>query len=110
MAHMEEVLDLYEEPYDPRRPVVCFDETSTQLLAEPRPALPTQPGLPLRRGLRVSARGHTEPVLGLRAAGRVAARGGDPTAHEGGLCPTDAMAGGRGLSGGRGDPGSSWTT
>ena len=46
---MEEVLDLYEEPYDPRRPVVCFDETSTQLLAEPRPALPTQPGLPLRR-------------------------------------------------------------
>ena len=49
MAHMEEVLDLYEEPYDPRRPVVCFDETSTQLLAEPRPALPTQPGLPLRR-------------------------------------------------------------
>ena len=49
VAHMEEVLDLYEEPYDPRRPVVCFDETSTQLLAEPRPALPTQPGLPLRR-------------------------------------------------------------
>ena len=49
VAHMEEVLDLYEEPYDPRRPVVCFDETSTQLLAEPRPALPTQPRLPLRR-------------------------------------------------------------
>jgi len=24
---MEEVLDLYEEPYDPRRPVVCFDES-----------------------------------------------------------------------------------
>ena len=24
VAHMEEVLDLYEEPYDPRRPVVCF--------------------------------------------------------------------------------------
>ena len=31
VAHMEEVLDLYEDPYDPRRPVVCFDETSTQL-------------------------------------------------------------------------------
>ena len=49
VAHMEEVLDLYEEPYYPRRPVVCFDETSTKLLAEPRPALPTRPGLPLRR-------------------------------------------------------------
>jgi hypothetical protein len=41
---MEDVLDLYAEPYDPRRPVVCFDETSTQLLAETRPALPMQPG------------------------------------------------------------------
>ena len=33
---MEDVLDLYAEPYDPDRPVVCFDETSTQLLAEVR--------------------------------------------------------------------------
>jgi hypothetical protein len=31
---MEEILDLYEEPYDPKRPVVCFDERSCQLLAE----------------------------------------------------------------------------
>ena len=37
---LEDVLDLYAEPYDPQRPVVCFDETSTQLLAETRPALP----------------------------------------------------------------------
>ncbi len=37
VAAMEDVLDLYAEPYDPRRPVVCFDETSTQLLSEPRP-------------------------------------------------------------------------
>ena len=40
VACMEDVLDLYEEPHDPRRPVVCFDETSTQLLAETRPTLP----------------------------------------------------------------------
>ena len=40
VANMEDVLDLYAEPYDPQRPVVCFDETSTQLLAETRPALP----------------------------------------------------------------------
>ena len=49
VAHMEEVLDLYEEPYDPRRPVVCFDETSTQLLAQTRPSLPPRPGIPLRQ-------------------------------------------------------------
>ena len=40
VANMEDVLDLYAEPYDPQRPVVCFDETSTQLLAETQPALP----------------------------------------------------------------------
>ena len=37
---MEDVLDLYAEPYDPDRPVVCFDETSTQLLADTRPPCP----------------------------------------------------------------------
>ena len=45
---MEDVLDLYAEPYDPQRPVVCFDETSTQLLAEVRTPLPAQPGPPRR--------------------------------------------------------------
>ena len=30
VAHMEDVLDLYAEPYDPQRPLVCFDETSTR--------------------------------------------------------------------------------
>ncbi len=41
---MEDVLDLYAEPYDPKRPVVCFDETSKQLLAEPRSPIPPKPG------------------------------------------------------------------
>ena len=49
VAHMEDVLDLYAQPYDPRRPVVCFDETSTQLLADTRPPLPAQPGRPARQ-------------------------------------------------------------
>ena len=48
MAHMEDVLDLYAEPYDPQRPVVCFDESSTQLLADSRPSLPAAPGRPRR--------------------------------------------------------------
>jgi hypothetical protein len=41
---MEEILDLYEEPYDPNRPVVCFDERPCQLLAEVRDPLPIAPG------------------------------------------------------------------
>ncbi len=48
VAHMEDVLDLYAEPYDPQRPVVCFDESSTQLLADSRPSLPAAPGRPRR--------------------------------------------------------------
>ena len=49
MAAMEDVLDLYAEPSDPQRPVVCFDETSTQLLADSRPQMPAQPGRPVRQ-------------------------------------------------------------
>lgn len=41
---MEDVLDVYERPYDPRVPVVCMDETSLQLLADARPSLPPTPG------------------------------------------------------------------
>ena len=41
---MEDVLDLYGEPYDPRRPTVCFDETSTQLIAERRIPIPAHRG------------------------------------------------------------------
>jgi len=45
---MEDVLDLYAEPYDSQRPVVCFDETSTQLIGESRTPLPARPGRPER--------------------------------------------------------------
>ena len=48
VACMEDVLDLYEEPPDPKRPKVCFDETSKQLVAETRAALPVEPGRPRR--------------------------------------------------------------
>jgi hypothetical protein len=48
VCRMEDVLDLYAEPYDPARPVVCFDETSKQLIAETRSPLPMEPGKPER--------------------------------------------------------------
>lgn len=45
---MEDVLEVYTRPYDPRFPQVCLDETSTQLLREARPPLPPAPGQPAR--------------------------------------------------------------
>ena len=41
---MEEVLDLYEEPYDPSRPLICFDERPCQLIGDVRDPLPMKPG------------------------------------------------------------------
>ncbi len=45
---MEHILDLYELPYNPLRPMICFDETSKQLIAETRIPLPASPGHVLR--------------------------------------------------------------
>ena len=42
--HMEDVLEVYCRPYDPKRPVVCVDETFQQLIGETREALPPRPG------------------------------------------------------------------
>jgi len=42
--HMEDVLDVYQRPYDPQRPLICMDETSKQLLGEIRQPLPPLPG------------------------------------------------------------------
>jgi hypothetical protein len=45
---MEDVLDVYTRPYDPKRPQVCLDETSRQLLAEVTPPQPMAPGVPAK--------------------------------------------------------------
>ena len=44
VARMEDVLDLYAEKPDPSRPVVCFDESPTQLIGEVREPIPAKPG------------------------------------------------------------------
>jgi transposase len=44
VARMEDVLDLYAEAPDPKRPVVCFDESPTQLISEVRQPIPAGPG------------------------------------------------------------------
>ena len=44
VAAMEDVLDLYGEPPDPTRSVICFDESPTQLIGEVRAPIPAEPG------------------------------------------------------------------
>jgi len=69
---MEDVLDVYQRPDDPTRPVVCLDETSRQLLANVRPGLPVAPGHAARhdpeyvRGGVVNLFLVTDPLRGWR--------------------------------------------
>jgi transposase len=46
VARMEDVLDLYAEEPDPSHPVICFDESPTQLIGEVREPIPAEPGQP----------------------------------------------------------------
>jgi transposase len=46
---MEDILDVYQRPYDPERPLVCMDETSKQLTDEVRNPIPGAPGKPERQ-------------------------------------------------------------
>jgi uncharacterized small protein (DUF1192 family) len=45
---MEDILEVYQRPYDPHRPLVCVDETSKQLTAETRVPIAAKPGQPGR--------------------------------------------------------------
>jgi len=44
VANMEDVLEVYQRPHDPQRPVVCLDETSKQMIKETRAPIPAKPG------------------------------------------------------------------
>ena len=48
VAGMEEVLEVYRRPHDPKRPLICLDETSKQLISETRAPIPMKPGSPAR--------------------------------------------------------------
>jgi hypothetical protein len=48
VAAMEDVLETYQRPRDPDRPLVCLDETSKQLIAETRAPIAPKPGRPAR--------------------------------------------------------------
>jgi len=54
---MEAVLELYAEPYDPKRPVVCFDERPYQMVADVHAPLPAAPGRARREDYAYERRG-----------------------------------------------------
>ena len=69
---MEDVLEVYTRPYNPRRPQVCVDETSKQLVAETRAPISAAPGQPTRVDYEYERKGTAnlfmvfEPLAGQR--------------------------------------------
>jgi hypothetical protein len=57
IAKMEDVLETYEQPYDPKQPVVCLDEKPVTLHADVRPASAAAPGREARRDNEYERRG-----------------------------------------------------
>jgi hypothetical protein len=70
---MEDVLDVYHRPYDEKRPLVCLDEASKQLVGEVAEPIPAEPGQPQRYDYEYTRNGTanlfmiSEPLLGWRA-------------------------------------------
>jgi hypothetical protein len=69
---MEDVLDVYKRPYNPKRPMVCLDETSKQLIGETRIPVTASPGQPARYDYEYKRNGVAnlfmifEPLIGKR--------------------------------------------
>jgi hypothetical protein len=84
---MEDLLDLYAEPYDPRYPVICFDEVPYQLISEKQKPLPIQPGKPQRYDYEYQRQGtcnlfmFLQPLLGWRHVKITAQRTKQDFAH-----------------------------
>ena len=72
VAKMEDVLDVYQRPYNPKRPVVCFDEGGKELRDTPLGTLPMQPGQSAREDYEYERLGKAnvflsaEPLVGRR--------------------------------------------
>ena len=72
VAAMENVLEVYQRPYDESRPVVCLDEQSKQLVIETRKPIPPQPGQPAKEDYEYERNGTAnlfmmfEPLVGWR--------------------------------------------
>jgi hypothetical protein len=69
---MEDVLEVYKRPYDPKRPLVCMDETNKQLLVDLQAPIPVKPGQAKRQDYEYEREGvanlfmFVEPLAGQR--------------------------------------------
>jgi hypothetical protein len=69
---MENILDLYEQPYDPKHPVICYDERPCQLIDDVIVPIPMKPGKPRKRDYEYRRNGTCciliafEPLTGKR--------------------------------------------
>jgi DDE superfamily endonuclease len=72
VARMEDVLDVYQRPFAPGRPLVCIDEQPQQLVSEVRTPLPARPGTPARYDYEYRREGTanlflvSQPLIGWR--------------------------------------------
>jgi DDE superfamily endonuclease len=88
VANREDVLELYQQPYDPASPVVNMDEKPLQLVKETRQPLPAKPGKPLRYDYEYERVGtanvflFTEPLTGWRTVDVCEQRTGVDWAHQ----------------------------
>lgn len=64
---MEDVLSVYQRPYDPKRPQVCLDEIQKELRTTPRGSIPMQPGQPKREDYEYQRDGKCSLFLALEA-------------------------------------------
>jgi hypothetical protein len=62
-AQMEDILAVYARPPDPRRPLVCFDETGKALRSHRRPPQPAAPGRPARQDTEYKPEGNANIFL-----------------------------------------------
>jgi hypothetical protein len=88
VCQMEQVLEVYKRPYNPKRPVVCMDEQPKQLLAEVSPPLPAAPGRAARADYEYVRKGvcvvwmFVEPLAAWRQVRVTATRTAVDWAHQ----------------------------
>jgi hypothetical protein len=92
VARMEDVLDLYAEAPDPKRPVVCFDESPIQLIGEVRQPIPAEPGQIERYDCEYRRNGTANLFVFLDVNRPLAQSEGHRTARRGRLCRLHARA------------------
>ena len=93
VANMEDVLEVYQRPHDPKRPLVCLDETSKQLIAETRAPIAAAPGQAERYDYEYERNGVANlsvitPLEGWRRVKVTDRRAAVDYAHASRICPT----------------------